>query len=88
MSKAKLNIRTALIFYAGKNRIAHSLIKYFSLLLLPITHLFIIRRAYKVKVQWIFLMKSLASENFIRLLHKLNYKTPFGQSIILDKFKE
>lgn len=75
ISKANSKINTALIFYAGKNKITQSLTKSFSLFLFPFTHLFIIRKARKARVQWIHLMKSLAHKNFITLLHKLNYKT-------------
>lgn len=65
---------TALIFYSAKSNLKNLLIQVTSLQLLPITQLVIIYRAWRTKSQWIHLKYPIAQKNFIKLLHKLNYK--------------
>jgi len=74
INKMDAKIETVLIFWPTKNALRQVLFSLLCLLILPLTYIIVLYRAKKSKTKWVYIMYPLAQKNFIKLLHKLNYK--------------
>ncbi len=74
VAKKNLTVDRALIFWATKNPFRQKLFGFLCLLLFPVFHPLILKRAKKARVNWINLMYPLTHKNFIKKIHTLHYK--------------
>ncbi len=74
VNKELPEVKTALIYYSTKTKFGQYLFAVFSLLILPLTKIIILKRVKKAKIDAIHLIYPLATKNFVAKLHRLGYQ--------------